>query len=177
MRNLILVLCLGFLAGCNTFDLDQQWLPLEQMVERPATSSSDGITTTIGTKKYRANIDDYLAENPPGSPKFFGLLTHEQVHSKRQLKMGLKKWLAKYGTDTKFMLYEEQLGYYAGMLALRRKGSYRSVQSIAYSMSKYKNLVGTMVSYEDALKWANDVYSGQWKPAEEDKWSLPEWLQ
>jgi hypothetical protein len=174
MRNLILVLCLGFLAGCNTFDLDQKWRPLEQMVERPG---NDGITTTIGTKIYRSNIDAYLAANPPGSPGFDSLLTHEQVHSKRQLKMGLKKWLAKYGTDLDFMLYEEQIGYYTAMLTLRQRGRYRTPESLAHSMSKYKNLVGSMVSYEDALQWARDVYAGRWKPAEEDMWSLPAWLQ
>jgi len=164
------------ITGCNSVALDEKWLPLEEMVERPTTNGSSGITTTIGRKIYRANIDAYLEKNPPGSARFDSLLYHEQIHSKRQLKMGLATWLAKYGTDIEFMLKEEQLGYYAALHNLRRRGMSRSAESIALSMSKYKNLVGSMVSYEDALAWARDMISGRWKPAEEDLWSLPEWL-
>jgi len=173
----MLVLCLTFFVGCNTFDLDERWRPLEKIVERPPMESGDGIATTIGTDVYMANLDAFLKKNPPGSVLFNSLLFHEQIHSKRQLKMGLTTWLSKYGIDIAFMWNEERLGWYASLKNLRRRGWQIDVEAVARSLNNYKNLRGAMVSYEDALQWARDVISGKWQPAEEDKWSLPDWLQ
>lgn len=177
MKKLIWLLPLLLTLGCNTFDLDKKWLPLEQMVERPHIDGMTYITTTVGTKIYRENIDKYLAENPPGSPGFDSLLYHEQVHSKRQLKMGFLKWVSKYGADVEFMWREEQLGYYASLMEKRKRGVHINPESRARSIAKYENLAGKMVSYEDALKWVKDVISGRWKPAEEDLWSMPDFLK
>lgn len=177
MRKLLWALPVIFCLGCNTFELNEKWRPLEQMVERIHVDGQSGITTTLGTKIYRENIDKYLEENPPGSPKFDSLLYHEQVHSKRQLRLGLAKWLSKYGTDTEFMWGEEQLGYYAGLKEKQRRGLWVNIDGRARAMAKYTNLMGKMVSYEDALQWVRDVLSGSWKPAEDDMWSMPDFLQ
>lgn len=177
MRKLLWILPIIFFAGCHSFELDEKWLPLEQMVERPHLNGMTYITTTVGKKIYRENVNQYLEDNPPGSPAFDSLLYHEQVHSKRQLKMGLAKWLSKYGVDTEFMWHEEQLGYYAGMMEKRRRGIYIDAEARALSISKYTNLAGKMVSYEDALQWVRDVLGGRWKPAEEDLWSMPDFLK
>jgi hypothetical protein len=177
MKKLFLILPIILCLGCNSFELDEKWRPLEQMVERPHLSGMTYITTTIGTKIYRENIDKYLEDNPPGSPAFDSLLYHEQVHSKRQLKMGLTKWLSKYGVDTEFMWKEEQLGYYAGFMEARKRGLWINAEARARGMAKYTNLSGTMVSYEDALIWIKDVLASKWKPAEEDLWSMPDFLK
>jgi len=177
MKKLLIALSLLLCAGCNTFDLDEKWRPLEQMVERPHVGGMDEITTTVGTRIYREDIFGFLAENPPGSPSFDALLYHEQVHSKRQLRMGLTKWLAKYGSDTAFMWSEEQLGYYAGIMETLRRGGYVHPEHRAASLASYVSPVGKMVSYEDALRWINDVLSGAWKPDEADMWSMPDFLK
>ncbi len=177
MRTLIVSALLIFFTGCNTFQLDEKWEPLVEMVERPALKNGDGITTTVGTRIYRADIDSYLEKNPPGSAQFDSLLYHEQIHSKRQLHTGLAVWLSRYGTDTAFMWKEEQLGYYAQIINLRKRGLTINIEGIARALSGYKNFRGAMVSYEDAIVWVRDVVGGRWKPAEEDMWSLPSWLQ
>ena len=177
MRKLLWILPIVMMIGCNTFDLDEKWLPLEQMVERIHVDGQSGITTTIGTKIYRENIDKFLEENPPGSPRFDSLLYHEQIHSKRQLRMGLAKWLSKYGINTEFMWKEEQLGYYATFQEKLRRGVHIYPEGYATSMAKYSNLTGKMVSYEDALQWVRDVLAGRWKPAQDDRWSMPDFLK
>jgi hypothetical protein len=164
-------------AGCNTYQLEERWLPLEEIVERPDANGFSGISTTIGTRVYRANLDQWLEANPPGSIMFEELMYHEQVHSKRQLEMGLPRWLARYGQDTEFMLYEEQLGYYAGFMSLQRRGYPIVPEAIASVMSNYRNISGKMVSYDDALIWVRDALSGRWKPKDEDLWSLPDFLR
>ncbi len=177
MRNLLWVLTILMCIGCNTFELDEKWLPLEQMVERIHVDGQSGITTTIGTKIYRENINRFLKESPPGSPTFDSLLYHEQVHSKRQLRMGLPKWLSKYGIDTDFMWKEEQLGYYATLMEKRRRRVSIYPEGYAKAMANYVNLTGKMVSYEDALQWVRDVLAGLWKPADETLWSMPDFLK
>jgi hypothetical protein len=174
---MLLLLSLLLCVGCNTFDLAEKWLPLTQMVERPHIDGKSGITTTVGTKIYRENIAGFLEKNPPGSLRFDTLLYHEQVHSKRQLKMGLMTWLVKYGSDTEFMWMEERLGYYAGFMNMRRRGGYIDAVWKAKSMAKYVGPTGPMVTYEDALKWIQDALSGRWKPDEADMWSMPDFLK
>jgi len=176
MNKLLIVLVLIF-SGCNTFDLDEKWLPLEQMVERLHIGGQEGITTTVGTKIYSEDIDDYLEKNPPGSVGFDSLLYHEQVHSKRQLKTGVTKWIYEYLHNTEFMWKEEQLGYYVAIKNIRSRGYSILVENVAKAMSGYQNLVGSMVSYDDALQWVNNVLSDKWIPAKEDMWSLPDFVQ
>lgn len=177
MKYIISLLFL--LVGCNSFDLDERWLPLKEIVERPSDPLEiyDGFSTTIGSKVYRSNLDDFIKANPPNTIGFDMLMYHEQVHSKRQFKMGLYKWLASYLYDKKFMWYEEQLGYYTSFGYLRTFGFKPNKEATAMSLSKYRNLTGAMVTYEEALEWLNSVFSGGWKPKEEDRWSLPSWLR
>lgn len=182
MKHIFVFLTFICLVGCNTFDLDEKWQPLKKMVERPdIISSYSGFSTTVGDKIYRANLDEWLEENPPGSFEFDKLLYHEQVHSKRQFKAGLHEWLARYMLDKDFMWYEEQLGYYVTIKYLNWKGFSWGVENtliwLSKSLAKYRNAVGQMVSYADALDWTIAVQSGRWKPKEEDLWSLPDFAK
>jgi hypothetical protein len=178
MQKLLTILSLFLLVGCNSFDLDEKWHPLEKIVERPnVVYGYSGFSTTVGTNVYKSDLDAFWEKNPPGTLRFDALMYHEQVHSKRQLKVGLYDWLALYLYDKKFMWAEEQLGWYTTIQFYRQRGMQVYPPAIASSLSKYGNLSGRMVTLEDALNWVNSVLTGQWKPAEEDKWSLPEFAR
>jgi len=178
MKKLIISLILLLITGCTSFNLDSKWLPLKKIQKRPSLGSNYASTfTTIGDKLYYQNPEKYLKQNPPGSAKFDSLLYHEQIHSKRQFKIGVAKWILKYLCNTDFMWREEQLGWYAEIKNLMRRGLRINPQAIAVSLKGYKNLKGRMVSYNDALKWVNDVISNRWKPNKEDLWSMPDFLK
>lgn len=178
MNKLILSLlfCIAGFTGCTTSTpLDEKWLPLTEIVDRPG---SDSWITTIGTKIYYAKVDEYLKKNPPGSIRFDSLLYHEQIHSKRQLDYGVKAWLFRYSHDTGFMWREEQLGWYAEILHRRSRGEVLYPEALAKTLSGYRNPVfQQMVSYEDALQWVHDVFSGVWRPDADDLWSLPDFAR
>ncbi len=179
MRNLFLILTLIVLGGCNSilakehgsanksYELDEKWLPLEEIQERGAilgTAIKGGsIITTVGHIAYVENIEEWIARHPPESIAFEAIMTHEQVHARRQLRTGLYKWITRYLVDKKFALAEEKLGYYHQM----KLDMTLQPETVAKFLSTYKISTGSIVSYADALAWARDARSGKWKPEED----------
>ena len=153
-------------VGCaNTYDLEEKWAPLEQIVERPG---NDLWMTTIGKHIYLSDLDAWLERNPPDSIRFNSHLSHEHVHSIRQHQEGVTSFLAKYLTDQDFRWKEEQLGWYVSIKLYRRNGWLAYPENIADSLASYRPKLGER---EDLLKWVQDVISDRWKPAPGD---LPE---
>jgi hypothetical protein len=169
MRNL-LVLALLCLAGCQTgafHNLDEQWRPLEDVLERPRVVRDVGsptATTTVGRHAYVRDLDEWLARVVPGSPKYKALLRHEQEHSRRQLEMGVYLWIARYSYDKEFALLEEQIGYFYEITERRRLGNPLNVDATALVFSRYKNLAGSLISFDEARAWILDVLAGRWTP-------------
>ena len=179
MRKLFALFLLLTLGGCISLDkpesrggkiheLGDEYLPLEKVRERSEPFDflvqSPGITTTIGTSAYVKSIDLFLEKYPIGSPGYVALMRHEQEHAKRQLDRGLYQWIAQYGVDRQFALIEEQIGYYYQMRTLMDAGVRILPEVFASRLSNYKNLSGSLISYEDALEWARDVVAGRWLP-------------
>jgi len=181
MRKLLpLVLLLPLWSGCALLGspkdddgnviahpLDAVWLPLEDVRERPnifRNAGSDKATTTVGRHAYVRDLDEWLARVVPGSPKYLALLRHEQEHSRRQLDMGLYLWLIRYSYDREFALEEEMVGYYYEITERRRLGAPMDVDVTAIILSKYKNLAGDLISFEEARQWILDVLAGRWLP-------------
>jgi len=163
-RCVLLFLVLTSFTGCKfkTYDLADEWFPLETISERPEMLAKDTISTTIGNTLYVEKLSTFWARNPEGTAQFIGLMKHEQEHSKRQFKVGVGAWLARYIVDRDFMWEEEQRGYY---LALTHPGYSYQPEQVALNMSNYRNAAGQkMVDFDKALRWVLDVRSGQWKP-------------
>jgi len=167
MRKVMLMVTL-LVCGCSgpSFKLDEQYAPLEQIRESFLRPGS-GITT-IGKSCYVRDLDDWLAKHPPGSPQFHAIIIHEQLHTRRQLKMGLTKWLGRYLTELEFMRDEELRGWYLQLQEYRRRGLMVSPEGVARTLANYQSFAGRMMSYEDALTWVRDVLAGRWKPSEEN---------
>jgi hypothetical protein len=169
MTNMKLLLAapLLFVIGCSTteYNVESDYRPLKQIRERPEFLAPDTTITTVGDTIYVANLKNWLADNEPGSLVYRSKLKHEQVHSIRQSDKGLAEWLAKYMTDTSFMWAEEQRGWYEEIMTIRTAGLNVNPAEIAVILKGYKNLVGKMVSFDDALVWVQAVISGSWKPA------------
>ena len=179
MRNLFLILSLIVLGGCNSvlaknhgsdnksFKLDEKWRPLEEIQERGAILGTaikgNSIITTVGHIAYVENLEEYLAIRPPGSIAFESIMTHEQVHSRRQLKTGLYTWISRYLVDKEFALAEEKIGYYHQM----RINMSLQPETVAKFLSTYKIASGYLVSEADALTWARAARAGQWVPEED----------
>lgn len=165
MRPLLLASLL-FVIGCSSaeYDIEATYLPLKQIRERPDFLASDTVITTIGDTIYVADLDKWLSKYEPGSALFRSKLNHEQIHAVRQFDKGLTEWLAKYMTDTSFMWAEEQYGWYKEIITLRDSGFVVNPAAIAVVLKGYKNFVGKMVSYDQALEWVQAVLSGNWTP-------------
>lgn len=138
MRNVLtyfaLTLCL--MAGCGaTHTLDDRWLPLEEIVERPG---NDTWATTIGKRVYVANLERFFAKHPEDSIQLESLLSHELVHSWRQHQKGVNGWLIKYITNREFRLREEAIAYY---IDNRIEG--RSKEEIVENLLRYRPSMGT----------------------------------
>jgi hypothetical protein len=163
MNRLILLVAMLSLTGCfKTVELAPEWKPLKIISERPDMLAKDTISTTIGSTLYVADIDDWFERNPEGSPKFIGIMKHEQEHSKRQFDKGVFLWLTLYTTDKAFMWDEEQRGYY---LALTHPGYQYIPEAVAKNMSNYRNAFGQrMIDYDKALEWVLKVRNGTWTP-------------
>ena len=165
MTRAAALLVLLLLAGCHRpYALDERWRPLVEVVERPDLLVSDSISTTLGTRVYVANLDDWLRRFPPESVEQEALLLHEREHAVRQLDAGLGAWLARYLNDCAFMWREEQLGWFLQLRHLRTAGRPVFPAVIALALSDYRNLSGPMVGYEEALAWVEAVLSGAWTP-------------
>lgn len=161
-RVILLILLLA--TGCSgpTHALDEQYRPLEQIQETPLRPGT--AITTIGRTAYVNNLDEWLTRHPVGGPLYHAVLLHEQEHSTRQLNYGLTAWLARYLRDIDFMRDEELRGWYIQVQECRRRGLQVSPEGVAKALSNYRNLVGRMMGYEDALTWVRDVLAGRWKP-------------
>jgi len=170
MRHLLLLMMIWTTAalGCATksHDLAEQYRPLERVREsilRPGTA-----ITTIGTTAYVNDLDEWLAQRPPGSPKYHAILLHEREHTIRQLAYGQKAWLGRYLIDVGFMWDEESRGWYIQLQEYRRRGLQVNPEGVAKVLAGYRNFAGRMISYEDALTWVRDVLAGRWSPSDED---------
>lgn len=177
MRKLLaLVLLLG-LVGCKGMDkkddalvvhpLDEVWRPLETVRERPRIVrdvGSDTATTTVGRHCYVRDLTEWLARVVPGSPKYLALMRHEQEHSRRQFDYGVFLWIARYSYDKAFALLEEKIGYYYEITERQRLGSPMNVDATAIVLSRYENLAGRLISFQDARAWIYEVLTGQWTP-------------
>lgn len=174
MRTLLFLLLACLISGCasgnKAYELPEQFAPLKEIRERgPALGAViDGPwMTTIGEYVYVENLDEWLTRNPPGSVLFEAKLYHEQVHAERQLAHNVYLWIANYVYDTNFALEEEKLGWYRELLYLRSCGQTINVEGVARALSRYKNLSGKLISYEDALTWVRDVLADRWHPLPE----------
>jgi hypothetical protein len=137
--------------GVDIHRLDAEWLPLEQLRERPSALLPGSVTTTVGERAYVADVEKWLEERPIDSPRYRATLAHEQEHAKRQLAHGVTTWIAKYLYDQQFMWAEEQRGWYISLRAYRRSGLRVNPEAVAKTLNGYKNLQGT----------------GRWRPPED----------
>lgn len=145
--------------------VDPRYAPIEAIVERaPLPGLSRTAATTIGTKVYVADLDDWLARHPPGSPPYEAVLLHEQVHAQRQVAAGVDPWIQRYLSDRAFMWAEEQRGWYVQLRHLRQRGLGVDAAAVARNLTTYRNLAGAMVSYDEALEWTRAVLEGRWAP-------------
>ena len=180
MRKLLLGLVLLLpLSGCTLFQsprddqgnviehpIEEQYRPLVSIRLRPPAVKnfgSDTAITTVGAYCYVRDLDEWLGRIRPGSWHYHSVMLHEQAHSRRQLATGTVAWVARYGVDAKFALLEEQIGYYYE-ITTRRQRERIVPEAYALTLSKYKILTGSLISYEDALAWVHDVLAGRWTP-------------
>jgi len=166
MRATILLTAL-LVSGCNlpVYDVEAVYRPLERIKESPLRPG-DGIAT-VGVTAWVNDLEDWLKKHPSGSPVYHAILMHEREHTVRQLAYGLRPWLKRYLTDTDFMRDEELKGWYIQIQEYRRRGLQPNPEGIAKVLAGYRNIVGQMISYEDALRWVQDVLSGRWTPPAE----------
>jgi len=147
--------------------LGAEWRPLEEVRERPRVvrnAGSDTAITTVGRNCYVKDLDEWLGRVVPGSAKYKALMRHELEHSRRQLDMGTFLWIARYSYDKEFALLEEQIGYYYEITERRRLGNPINIDGTALVLSKYKNLAGRLIKFEDARNWIREVLAGRWTP-------------
>jgi len=166
--KLLVILTLSVLSatGCGkAIDLAPEFKPLERL--RPSKVVTVGLgdsgVRTIGETAYVGDIDKFMARHP--EPLFTATMMHERVHTIRQKDEGLLKWLAKYGSDVKYMWKEEQEGWYVFITYLRSKGKPINVDQAAKVLHGYKSPLGKrMVSFADAKAWVQSVLNGTWTP-------------
>lgn len=165
---MIRALLLGLLglAGCSSdvLRLDPRWAPLEEVVERPSLLFGRGTSTTIGPRLYVADLCSWERRYPEGSVEREALLLHEQEHARRQLALGLGRWLGRYLNDRAFMWGEEQRGWALELRHLQSRGRTILPIVVARELSGYRNLQGRMVNTGDALVFVLDVLAGRWTP-------------
>jgi hypothetical protein len=163
MRTMILLMAL-LVTGCSlpVHDVEDVYHPLKRIKQSPLRPGS--WITTIGTTARVGNLEDWLKKHPPGSPIYHAILMHEREHTVRQLAYGLQDWLGRYLTEIDFMWDEESRGWYIQIQQYRQRGLQPYPEGIAKLLSSYRNFAGRMISYEDALKWVQDVLAGRWHP-------------
>lgn len=177
MKNwIVLTLACILFAGCTsagkTFDLPAKYAPLKHLKARSEIPGlglairSASTITTLGESAYVKDVDEWLKKNPPAGRRFHSIMRHEQEHSKRQLATGTKKWVSKYLFSKSFAWKEEQIGWYYELTLLKSYGFQVNIVGVAKTLSGYTIATGKIVSFEEALKWVEDVMAGRWKPAE-----------
>jgi hypothetical protein len=151
--------------GAPVHALPALYRPLKRIVGRRVFPfQSETSITTIGEACYTPNLAAWLKKHPPGGPLFAAVMRHEQLHARRQLAEGVDPWIDRYLNDAQFMWKEEQLGWYEQIQFLKGRGFRLDAKAVARNLKSYKNLRGRMVGYDEALKWANDVVGGRWRP-------------
>ena len=150
-------------AGCKTKSIPAHFAPLEQLVERPFGDNS--FVTTLHTNVWVSDIDDYLKRHPEGSYSYNATMIHERIHSIRMGNVFTTVWFTlQYLFNTDFMWSEEQLGWYFDIQYKRSKGILKQAEYYAIVLAGYSNTTGKMITYNKALLWVRDVFSGNWKP-------------
>lgn len=176
MRNLLILVVL-LSSGCasmmdsgtgrDAHPLEGEWRPLEEIRERPRVVRDVGsktAITTIGRNCYVRDLEEWLGRVVPGSAKYKAIMRHEQEHSKRQLETGTFLWIARYSYDREFALLEEQIGYYYEITERRRLGHPINIDGYALVFSRYKNLAGRLIKFDEARAWILEVLNGTWTP-------------
>lgn len=157
-------------AGAEVHALPARFAPLTRIVGKGAFPfQSKTSISTLGDACYTPDLARWLQAHPPGGPLYEAVLRHEQLHAQRQAG-GVDPWLDRYLKDTRFMWEEEQLGWYEQLRFLKERGLRLDAQAVARNLSKYSNLSGSMISYDQALKWTEDVLAGRWRPAGQSGW-------
>lgn len=155
---------LNEVEGVTSYTLPNKYLPLKKIVQNPAKTFGPG-AFTIAPIVYVRDLESFLKLNPPDSAQFHAIMKHEQVHGKRQARLGLPVYVAKYRSNPNFMWAEEKLGWYAELTAAANAGLDLPASDIAHILTKYRTLDGRrMVSLAVAEAWVNDVLRGAWHP-------------
>ena len=147
-------------SGCRSLKLDPKWKPLEIVEE--SVYQSKGIVSTIGNTLIVYDLDTWQRGNPKGSINRESLLRHERVHSYRQKKYGLTKYLYRYWTDKEFRWQEEQHALYACLTYKKKMKKHIYVKSLAHFLSG--PVYCRMISYNKAKTFVESVLNGSWKP-------------
>lgn len=147
------------LTGCNSIELDSKWYPLIKVVERPGSGTA---ITTIGNKVYLTELDNFLERYPVDSPRFEEIMSHEKVHSVRQLDYGLYGWLFKYLINQEFRKYEEQLGWYVSIKMYQKFGLVVNVDQLIDILINYD--LKLFDSEKEVRDWITQVLNNDWKP-------------
>lgn len=116
--------------------------------------------TTVGGYVFVSDLGRY---EDLGDPVVRAVLLHERVHAIRQGRFP-PVWIARYLTSREFALEEEKRGWFEQIQELRRQGQTVNAEWVAKTLSGYRHLAGELVSYEDALRWVQDVLRGAWRP-------------
>lgn len=156
-----LIVILTLLAGCSSpgvMKLDEEWRPLERIVEGPDKLLKPGQTTCLGTTLFVRDLADWVKLNPEGSVERKALLLHEQQHARRQIEYGLVPWLARYVGSPEFRWNEERIGWESEVVTLVRGGRQVDVEQFARILAdEYVHFGGRMISREDARLWLVSV--------------------
>lgn len=148
--------------GCTgkQYRLDKKWAPLNIIEERPDYFFvPDEMMITLGDTVYVANLDSWLSKNDPNSYRFRLHMLHERVHSYRQQKEGLIKWLLQYVFSTKFRIDEEKYGFYVGILFMQANNKEIDVVEKAGRLEAH--YFGA-ISQEQAELWVLKVINNKW---------------
>ena len=159
IKKMIILVSL-LLAGCASAPLEVKWRPLKQVKE--SWIQPDGVMSTIGDTIYTSNLVRWKKAHDVGTIRREYVLRHERVHSFRQEKYGVSKYLVKYATDKAFRWREEKLANYAAINYLISRKIPLDVDNLARFLSgpAYYD----MISYKEAETFIKAVLTGTWKP-------------
>lgn len=150
------------LAGCasNRLALDEQWLPLKEVVEvdsLPLNVGPHKVVLVLGTTLLTSDISIFTDSSPLGPIELHALLLHEQMHALRQADKGFGWWLGCYLFDPGFAWEEEQLAWAAQLRYLALQGRLQAPETYARTIASYPHLSGNMIDYDTALQWVRHV--------------------
>jgi len=143
---LLLVIILFISIGCSSTFLEVKWRPLKEVTQSWIYPSD--VMVTIGSTLYTDDLEGWKKAHPVGSISREYILRHERVHSFRQAKYGLTKYISKYATDGEFRWREEKLAAYVAISYLVSKGRTINIKRQASFLSgpAYCN----MTTYKEA---------------------------